>query len=194
MSTIWLFPLKYRTLLLSLATDRCLLGCAWQQKSPDITFTSQHQHRSQLNTIGVLDMRAAANPAGGFDSDFSTLLRYLLVTSRSFHAMRDKGGHRRVQCCLCQKHDGKPTKVKILILSVISKFIIGLATDKCTVVPTIYSLMFLCWHSCNAACALASELLLPERSARPLAPEVQATFPEATVQALGQVGEDARRR
>lgn len=72
--------------------------------------------------------------AGGHDSNFTTLLRYLLVTARSFHGMRDRGG-----------------------------------------------------HACGAACALASELLLPERSARPLAPETSATFPEATVQALGQV-------
>ena len=72
--------------------------------------------------------------AGCFDSAFSTLLRYLLVTARSFHGMRDRGGHR-----------------------------------------------------CGGACGLAGDLLLPERAARPLHPETGGAFPEATVQALGQV-------
>jgi len=93
-----------------------------------------HCRGSNKAAIGHHAVDARHVPAGGFDSDFSNLLRYLAVTSRSFHAMRDRGGHR-----------------------------------------------------CGGACALASQLLLPERAARPLPPDTSGTFPEATVQALSQV-------
>lgn len=91
--------------------------------------------------IKLADVLAATlkQAVGGFDSDFTTLLRYLLVTSRSFHAMRDRGA-----------------------------------------------------HTCSTACTLAKDLLLPDRAARPLHPEIGGTFPEATVQALTQAAEMSR--
>lgn len=45
---------------------------------------------------------------------------------------------------------------------------------------------------CKAFVCSLQDLLLPDRAARPLHPEVGGTFPEATVQALTQVLKGSR--